>query len=74
MTISKKDLKDSEAKGFQEGYTQGLEVGKGLWQTRQTSAIIEAKIKLINSVGQTLLTQSPLLAGLAQVMDNAPPR
>lgn len=33
---------------------------------------LEAKIKLINAVGQTLQTQASLLAGLAQVFDNGP--
>ena len=57
------------ADGYTKGFANGIARGKELAAAGREER--DAKIRLINAVGQTLNTQAVLIQGLSQVFDNS---
>lgn len=75
MTISKKQLAESEHVAYNNGYRTGMDYGlaKGKASVERDSRQqrIEAFIKLVNACGQAMNVQSTMLASLAAALDEA---
>lgn len=73
--MTRKTAAEKLNEAYQNGYHAGVAAAREQFARAKPDLYketLEAKIKLINAVGQSMQTQATLMTGLAQVFDNGP--
>lgn len=70
MNISQKLYHNDIRQAFEKGQSAGIQEGRDQVKKELQGQALEARIKLVNAVGQALNTQSSLLNGLAASLGN----